>query len=79
MKRFFGRIYQYWLGFGHAIGVVMTPIQLLLVYLIVFGPARFLTLLAGKDLLDRRMCPHPSYWKVREHHPADLGGARRQF
>lgn len=76
---FLKKIYQYWLAFGHAIGVVMAPIQLMLVYLLVFGPARLITVLLGKDLLDRRMTPAPSFWKARESHAATLEEARRQF
>ena len=77
--RFLKKIYQYWLAFGHVIGVVMAPIQLMLVYLLVFGPARLFTMMAGKDLLDRRMTPAPSFWRIKEPHHVSLEDARRQF
>lgn len=79
MKRFLASIYQYWLGFGHAIGVVVTPVQLFLVYLLIFGPARLFTALAGKDLLDRRGRPRGSFWRARGAPEHDLDQARHQF
>ncbi len=79
MKAFFGKIYQYWMAFGLAIGVVMTPVQLFLVYLLGFGPSRLVTLLAGKDLLDRRMRPSQSYWHARTSQPRTMDEARHQF
>ncbi len=79
MKRFFESIYQYWLGFGHAIGVVMTPVQLFLVYVLVFGPSRLFAMVARKDLLDRRTAPAASYWKRRGAPEHDIDQARHQF
>jgi len=77
--RILRKLYQYWMAFGHTIGVVMTPIQLMLVYVLVFGPARLITLVTGKDLLDRRMKPDASFWKTKESRPSTLEEARRQF
>lgn len=77
--RILKKLYEYWLAFGHAIGVVMTPIQLFIVYALVFGPARLVTLVTGKDLLDRRMRPAPSFWKPKESRASSLEEARRQF
>ncbi|MGH9868202.1 MAG: hypothetical protein ACREAA_08575 [Candidatus Polarisedimenticolia bacterium] len=79
MSRYFRRIYEYWLAFGHAIGAVMTPVQLLLVYGVVFGSARLGTVLARKDLLDRRFLPRPSFWRKRPIEPPTLESARHQF
>lgn len=77
--RFLGKIYQYWLAFGHAIGVVLTPIQLLLIYVLVFGPARLIALVSGKDLLDRRMAPRPTFWHPKESRPHTIESTRHQF
>ncbi len=79
MKRYFRKLYEYWLAFGHAIGVIVTPIQLFLFYLLVIGPARLLTAVAGKDLLDRRMNKSSSFWKTKEARPDTVDEARHQF
>lgn len=77
--RFLRKIYEYWMAFGHAIGTVMTPVQLLIIYALVFGPARLISALAGKDLLDRRMAQRPSFWHAREQRPHTLEETRHQF
>jgi len=79
MKSFFVRIYEYWLAFGHTIGVVMTPIQLLIVYAGVFGPARLFTLAARKDIMDRNPAVAPSHWKLHEERSCSIEDARHQF
>ena len=79
MKAFFGKIYQYWMAFGLAIGVVMTPIQLFLVYTLGFGLGKLFVLLTGKDLLDRRMRAAASYWHEKPGQPKSLEEARHQF
>jgi hypothetical protein len=77
--RFLRKIYEYWLAFGHAIGIVLTPIQLFLIYVLVFGPARLVTLIAGKDILDRRMAPRPTFWHVKASEPHTIESTRHQF
>ncbi|HKY32514.1 MAG TPA: hypothetical protein VJV23_08265 [Candidatus Polarisedimenticolia bacterium] len=79
MKRALRKVYEYWLAFGHAIGLVMTPIQLFLVYGLVFGLARLGVLAARKDLLDRRFAASLSFWKRRELPSPGLDEARHQF
>ncbi|MFQ5700617.1 MAG: hypothetical protein ACE5HU_02105 [Acidobacteriota bacterium] len=79
MKRYLSKVLEYWLAFGHAIGVLVTPVQLFLVYSLVFGPARLFASLGRKDLLDRRMAPCPSYWKRKESYPHSIEAARHQF
>lgn len=79
MKAFFRRIYEYWLAFGHVIGILMTPIQLFLVYTLVFGPSRLFTVLTGKDLLERRMVTQPSFWHTKEPREHTIDEARHQF
>jgi len=77
--RFLRKLYEYWLAFGHAIGVVVTPIQLLLIYVLVFGPARLITALTRFDPLDRRMAPSPSFWTARQPRPNTIEEGRHQF
>ena len=79
MKRYFRKLYEYWLAFGLAISIILTPIQLFMVYLFVFGPARLVTLIGAKDLLDRRMKHQPSFWKPKEPRPNTVDEARHQF
>jgi hypothetical protein len=79
MKRFFRRIYEYWMAFGLAIGVIVTPIQLFLVYMLVFGPSRLFATVAGKDLLDRRMAARDSFWHPKEPRAHTVDEARHQF
>ena len=67
------------MAFGLTIGAVMTPVQLFLVYGLVFGPARLGTILARKDLLDRRFLRRSSFWRARPTEPATLESARHQF
>jgi len=77
--RFLRKLYEYWLAFGHAIGVVVTPVQLLLIYVLVFGPARLVTTLMRFDPLDRRMASRPSFWTSREPRPNTIEEGRHQF
>ena len=77
--RFFRKLYEYWMAFGHAIGVIVTPIQLFLIYVLVFGSARLVTLLGGRDLLDRRMKPRPTLWHSKKPQTPSVEMARHQF
>jgi len=77
--RFLRKLYEYWMAFGHAIGVVMTPVQLLLIYVLVFGPARLITLVMGIDLLDRRLAQRPSFWTSKEPIAHTVETSRHQF
>lgn len=77
--RFFRKLYEYWMAFGLAIGVIMTPIQLFLIYIVVFGGARVVTLLGGRDLLDRRMTPRSTFWHSKQPQTPSVEMARHQF
>ena len=79
MKRYLSTLYAYWLAFGLAIGRVVTPVQLFLVYVLVFGASRLAVLIARKDLLDRRVLQRPSFWNRKETDPPTLESARHQF
>jgi len=76
---YFRKLYEYWLAFGMAIGVVVTPIQLFLVYQIVFGPARLFTMVARKDLLDRKFDRKASFWREKRRVAHTVEEARHQF
>jgi len=77
--RFLRKLYEYWLAFGMAIGVVVTPVQLFLIYVLVFGPARLISSIARFDPLERRPSSRPSFWTAREPRPNTLEESRHQF
>lgn len=72
--------YARWTRMFQAVGRFWTAMILSLVYFIsVAGVSAFMKAL-GKDLLDRRLAPEPSFW--RPHQPNPLGpeaAARHQF
>jgi hypothetical protein len=74
------RAYAGWTRFFQGLGTVWTAVILALVYLLSVGPIGLAMRLAGRDLLDRRLRPEPSFWRV--HEPNPLGperAARHQF
>ncbi len=79
MRRFLGKLYEYWIAFGHAIGRVTTPILLLVVYLAAFGPARLATAILRKDPLDRALVFEESFWRQRQPLAHTLEEARHLF
>jgi hypothetical protein len=79
MKRYLGKILRYWMALGIQIGLVMTPVQMFLVYVLGFGVANVCTRVVGKDLLDRRVRGESSFWKSKETHPPSLENLRHTF
>jgi hypothetical protein len=74
------RAYAAWTRFFQGIGVVWTAILLAIVYVVSVGPVGLALRLLGRDPLDRRLQPEPTYW--RSHEPNPLGperAARHQF
>jgi hypothetical protein len=74
------RAYARWTGFFQGIGMVWTAVILAVVYVVSVGPIGLVMRLVGKDPLDRRLAPEPSFW--RAHEPNPLGAekaARHQF
>ena len=72
--------YARWTRFFQGIGMVWTAVILAIVYVVSVGPIGLGMRLAGRDPLDRRLAPEPSYW--RAHEPNPLGpekAARHQF
>ena len=82
LRRFAPRsvVYARWTAVFHAIGAVWTAVILSVVYFVsVAGVSAFMKL-SGKDPLDRKLAPEPSFW--RAHQPNPLGpraAARHQF
>ena len=54
MKKYWSRILRYWMALGHLIGLVMTPVHMLFVYVFAIGPANVGARVLRKDPLDRR-------------------------
>jgi hypothetical protein len=74
------RLYRRWTAFFEGIGKVWTALILGLVYVLSVGPIGLALRARGRDLLDRRLDPEPSFW--RAHEPNPLGAeraARHQF
>jgi hypothetical protein len=74
------RAYAGWTRFFQGLGTVWTAVILAIVYLFSVGPVGLGMRLMGRDPLDRRLRPEPSFW--RAHEPNPLGperAARHQF
>lgn len=66
-----------WFAFGLALGKVMTPVVMGLLFVIAVIPTALLMKLFAKDPLQRRLDPGAaSYWEHREKQP---GPMREQF
>jgi len=65
MKNFFKKIYDYWMLFAKALGWVNTRILLSLMYFVIFTPFRIISVVIGKDMLDRKIeKDKDSYWQI---------------
>jgi hypothetical protein len=72
--------YRGWQATFEAIGAVWTAVLLSLVYIVSVGPVGLGMRLAGKDPLDRRLTPAPTFWRRHEPNPLGLeAAARHQF
>ena len=79
MRAFWKKVWAYWMALGRVIGEIMTPVHMFIVYLLVFGPASLIARLIGKDLLDRKLRPEPTFWRKKEVHPATIDNLRHTF
>ena len=80
MKNFFKKIYDYWMLFAKALGWVNTRILLSLMYFVIFTPFRIISIVIGKDFLDRKIeKDRESYWQKREVKIFKKELYRRQF
>jgi hypothetical protein len=72
--------YGRWKAFFEGIGAIWTAVLLAIIYVLSVGPIGLAMRALGKDPLDRRLAPEPSFW--RAHEPNPLGperAARHQF
>ncbi|MEO5587435.1 MAG: SxtJ family membrane protein [Novosphingobium sp.] len=72
-----GPLNRLWFGFGLALGKVMTPVMMGLLFVIAVIPTALLMKLLRKDPMQRRLAPEAAtYWEPREQQP---GPMREQF
>ena len=65
-----------WVKFGEALGRIIAPIAMSIVYFIIITPIGFFMRLIGKDLLRTKFSKNKSYWIKREQ---NIGSMKRQF
>lgn len=74
------RAYATWTRFFQGLGKVWTAVLLAVIYFVSVALVGSFMKLLGKDPLDRRLTPAPTFWK--DHEPNPLGpsaAARHQF
>ena len=65
-----------WVKFGEALGRIIAPIAMSIVYFIIITPIGLFMRLIGKDLLRTKFSKNNSYWIKREK---NIGSMKRQF
>ena len=65
-----------WMKFGYALGAVIAPVVMGVIFFVVITPIGLIMRLLGKDLLMRKYSNRTSYWIEREK---DLGTMKKQF
>ncbi len=80
VKKYFKKIYDYWMLFAKALGWVNTRILLSLMYFVIFTPFRIISVVIGKDMLDRKIEKNrESYWQKKDIKPFKKELYGRQF
>ena len=73
-------LYARWTRAFEAIGHFWSLIILSVVYFVSVAAVSIAMRVLGKDLLDRRLLPEPSFWRAHEPNPlGPLAAARHQF
>ncbi|MBA3578267.1 MAG: hypothetical protein H0W39_11780 [Sphingomonas sp.] len=69
-----------WMALGLALGMIVSPIVLAILFFIVLTPMALLLRILGRDELRlRRSTPRESYWRLREPAGPPPSSFRRQF
>ena len=79
MKIYLSKIMGYWSALGRIIGAIMTPVHMLIVYVLVFGPSKLIMSAMRKDPLDRTLQTERTFWRKKEAHAASLQDLRHTF
>jgi hypothetical protein len=73
-------VYKRWTAFFEAVGSFWSAVILSIVYFVSVAAISALMKVFGKDPLDRRLDPEPSFWRAHEPNPlGPLAAARHQF
>ncbi len=74
------RFYKRWTAGFEAVGAFWSAILLSVVYFVSVAVISAFMKALGKDPLDRRLDPEPSFWRAHEPNPlGPLAAARHQF
>ena len=74
------RLYAAWTSFFEALGVFWSAIVLSIVYFVSVAGVSVFMRLFGRDLLDRKLDPEPSFWRAHEPNPlGPVAASRHQF
>ena len=74
------RLYARWTATFEAVGAFWSAILLSVVYFVSVAMIWAFMKLSGKDLLDRKLDPEPSFWRAHEPNPlGPVAAARHQF
>ena len=74
------RLYKRWTAVFEAVGAFWSGIILSIVYFVSIALMSAVLKAMGKDPLDRRLDPEPSFWRAHEPNPlGPLAAARHQF
>ena len=65
-----------WVKFGEALGRIIAPIVMFIIYFVILTPIGLFMRLIGKDLLRTKFSKNNSYWIKREK---NIGSMKRQF
>ena len=55
-----------WMALGHALGRIVSPLVLGLMYAVLIVPVGLFMRLVGRDAMQRRFTSAPTYWLARE-------------
>ena len=65
-----------WVKFGEALGRIIAPIVMFIIYFVILTPIGLFMRLIGKDLLNTKFTNNKTYWIKREK---NIGSMKRQF
>jgi hypothetical protein len=70
---------RFWMSLGYYFGKVFAPIEMALIFFIIFAPIALITRLFGRDALHIRKIKGDSYWKIRETPHVSAESFRNQY
>lgn len=70
---------RFWMSLGYYFGKVFAPIEMALIFFLIFAPIALITRLFGRDALHIRKNKGDSYWKIRETPHISAESFRNQY